>query len=299
MTEPARRFLDLGEGIVSYLAWDTAPPDAPHLHFAHATGLNAQTYVPLLARLAGRFRVRAWDARGHGRTTLPADPADLATWETYVADLARFLEALGEGPVLLAGHSMGATASSEVLATRPDLAVGLVAVDPPMVSPETAASIDATRAAGGQIDPEIALRAGRRRADWPDRASVRAAYLGRGAFQSWPDAWLDGYLDGGLVETATGMSLSCTPAWEAATFRAVSTTIWQRMAQLRQPMTLLRATIASTVSPEAPATLSRLAPHVRQHVVEGASHFLPMEHPDIVLAEIEALARDLGLIGPG
>ena len=297
MTEPVRRTLDLAEGAVSFLAWDSAPAGAPCLHFAHATGLNAQTYVPLLARLAGRFRVRAWDARGHGRTTLPADPASLISWETYVADLARFLEALGEGPVLLAGHSMGATASSEVLATRPDLALGLVAVDPPMVSPEMAETIAATRAAGANIDPEIAQRAARRRADWPDRASVRAAYLGRGAFQSWPEAWLDGYLDGGLVETATGVRLACTPAWEAATFRAVSTTIWQRMAELRQPMTLLRATVGSTVAAEAPDTLARLAPHVRQRVVEGASHFLPMEQPEIVIAEIEELARGLGLIG--
>jgi pimeloyl-ACP methyl ester carboxylesterase len=69
------------------------------------------------------------------------------------------------------------------------------------------------------------------------------------------------------------------------------------MAELRQPMTLLRATVGSTIAAEAPATLARLAPHVRQRVVEGASHFLPMEQPEIVIAEIEELARGLGLIG--
>jgi pimeloyl-ACP methyl ester carboxylesterase len=292
-----RRTIELGGATLSYLAWDGAGESAPVLHFAHATGLNAGTYVPLLSRLADRFRVRAWDARGHGFTTLPADPARLATWERYVRDLGRLLEMLdGGGPWLLAGHSMGATVSIELAATRPDLVRGVVAVDPPMIAPARVDEIDATRAAGGQVDAEIASRAERRRAIWPDRATVRAAYDRRGAFTTWPDEWLDGYLDGGLVAAGDDVALACAPAWEAATFRGVSTTIWQRMKALDRPLTLLVATEASTVAPEAPEMVARLAPHARQRVVEGATHFLPMEHPDIVIAEIEAMARSLGLI---
>ena len=44
-----------------------APSGArPVLHWAHANGFNGQTYAPLLAPLAERFDIYAWDARGHG-----------------------------------------------------------------------------------------------------------------------------------------------------------------------------------------------------------------------------------------
>ena len=302
MTSLERRYIEAGRGRISYLASDVAGGEAPLLHLAHATGLNSATYAPLLEALATRFRVRAWDARGHGLTTLPADPARLRTWETYVRDLGRFLEALrrddaGEGQrFLLVGHSMGATASLELAATRPDLASGLVAVDPPLLGPVRAPVLAAMRRAGRMKDPEIASRARRRRAEWSDRETVRAAYRGRGAFQTWPDSWLDGYLDGGLVPGADGgVRLACTPEWEAATFRAVSTTVWLRVPRLSVPAILIKATHGSTVAPSAPAVLRRLAPAMRQRVVEGASHFLPMERPELLVEEIHAVARAAGL----
>ena len=94
-----RKKMALADGEVSYLE---GASEAPLLHFAHATGFNAETYRGLLTPLQGRFRVAAADLRGHGFTTLPAPPGPQADWFTFGQDLARILDVLAAGPAALA-----------------------------------------------------------------------------------------------------------------------------------------------------------------------------------------------------
>jgi pimeloyl-ACP methyl ester carboxylesterase len=130
MNAPARHSLSLSDGNISYLEW---PADGPVLHFAHATGFNAETYVPLLAPLSDDLRILASDARGHGLTGLPTAPGMARDWAIYREDLARFLEATTNGPVVLAGHSMGATVSAMIAARFPDRVSGLILIEPVLI----------------------------------------------------------------------------------------------------------------------------------------------------------------------
>ena len=93
------------------------------LHFAHATGFNAETYRELLVELDSSLDVYAMDARGHGMSQAPADPKKLRSWAPYRADLRAFVETMSR-PTVLAGHSMGATVSMELAAARPDVVQG-------------------------------------------------------------------------------------------------------------------------------------------------------------------------------
>lgn len=97
-------------GKIATLTSDNVNSCAPLLHFAHATGFNAETYRRFLEQLSASFRVVASDARGHGRTTLPAIPERLTSWETYELDLEELLGVYKE-PAFLVGHSIGATVS--------------------------------------------------------------------------------------------------------------------------------------------------------------------------------------------
>lgn len=256
------------------------------LHFAHATGMNAQVYARLLAPLAASHAITASDARGHGLTGLPKDPAALTSWDDFADDLNALLDVIDGGARwILAGHSMGAAVSMLAAARRPDRVAGLVLIDPAMLPFAVAAQVRA----GQAIPNPMADQAAKRRSTFASRADARAAWHGRGVFRTWADDDLDAYIAGGMVDTAGGVELACTPAYESATFRAVSPHIEPALAALHCPFILLAGEHGSTVQP---AELAAFAAHpacVRAERVPGTTHFLPLERPELVRDAIGAV----------
>ncbi len=132
----------------------------PRLHFAHATGMNAQLYEAVLAPLADHFAITISDARGHGFTALDRDPAHLKSWDDFAVELGRLLDVIDSGSAwILAGHSMGATVSLLAAAMRPERVAGLVLLDPPMLPFDVAREVRA----GAIIPNPMADQAARRR----------------------------------------------------------------------------------------------------------------------------------------
>lgn len=255
---------------------DFGPQDRPvDLVFSHANGFNGLTYRSILAPLAAEFRLIAIDMRGHGASTLPAVPDGWAGWTGYRDDLLALLGEVADGPVLLAGHSMGATTSLLAAEAAPDRVKGLALFDPVL--------FDGARAAADPASPNpLAEGAERRRADFPSKAAAREAYTGRGAFKTWSPGQLADYVEAGFVEAPDGqVTLACRPAWEASNFRVHHYNPWSAFRNTRCPTRMLRAETASTARIE--DHLSDLdTPRIRYETVPGTTHFLPMERPELV-----------------
>jgi pimeloyl-ACP methyl ester carboxylesterase len=284
----ARKLLPVPEGAISCLEWEGT---GPLVHFAHATGFNAETYRNLLTPLAERFRIAAADQRGHGFSTLPASPGRAKGWKVYRDDLVQILDRLADGPVILSGHSMGGTVSLMAAALRPERVAGLVLVEPVMIPRTTAIFQFLSRFGnGGNPRSSMADRAAQRRNSFPSFEAALTAYTGRGAFRTWPSCIVADYLRGGLVEdpAAHAMRLACRPAWEAETFRSTPFGAAALARRLKCPITVLYGTIASTCAASEVRILARAG--ARLVKVEGASHFLPMERPELVREEIVRLA---------
>lgn len=131
--EPRRRFIPIasraGAGEMAVLEF--GPADRPvDVVFVHANGFNGQTYRALLAPLSAGLRVLAVDQRGHGSSRLAANPERRRSWLDLRDDLLALLTALDQEPVVLAGHSMGATVSLLAAEAVPDAVRGLVLLDP-------------------------------------------------------------------------------------------------------------------------------------------------------------------------
>ena len=260
-------------------AWEMGPPDRPiDVIFSHANGFNGRTYRTIVEPLAERSRVLLLDQRGHGRSRLPANPAETRTsWSDLVDDLGAILEVLEVRDVVLAGHSMGGTVSTMTAAAAPGRVRGLVLLDPVILSPDMALR--------GEGSPDSPLVAGaqRRRATFPDMASVVAAYTGRGAFQNWTPDMLADYVADGFRPTDDGLvELTCTPAWEASGFLAHWSDPWPAFDALRMPMHILRAEVGSTCRIEGHEARVLSGGKVRLEIIADTSHFLPMERPDLV-----------------
>jgi len=85
-----------------------------------------------IPELANRFRVVAYDRRGHGRSARPASP--VVTRREHEDDLAAVIEALGPAPTAVVGNSYGAIIALGLAARRPDLVGCVAAHEPALVS---------------------------------------------------------------------------------------------------------------------------------------------------------------------
>lgn len=290
---PERRSIKMWDGEASVLAWEAADARAPAIHFAHANGFNALTYRTLLDPLADDMRLYASDLRGHGQSTLAANPKGMQSWLIYRDDIVRTLNELDGRPKMLVGHSMGATASLMVALAKPAWVTGLVLVEPVIMPPQYVRWMKIARALGlaERLSPLVA-QAKKRRGIWPSREAMFEAYRGRGAFRTWPEDVVRDYITGGAVDFVDDkqVRLACTPGWEAANYASDAVDVWRELDGLRCPLTLIVGDKRSTCPDSVIELLIARRPEIRVVKVPGASHFLPMEYPEIVQREIRAMA---------
>lgn len=288
----ARRVeFDLAAGAMSGVAFG-AEGAHPDVVFLHATGFNALTYRALLAPLGAKRAVLALDLRGHGLTKLKASTFGYASWARHRRDVIALLERHCTRPVTLAGHSMGAIVALSVAARRPDL-VSAVALIEPVILSDLAYTLFEFPFAPllARATFPLARRARLRRRRFPSREAAVAALGGRGVFKIFSQAQLADYVEGGVIDTASGeVKLSCHPRYEAATFCAQRNYPLQAIRACKTPLVVLRGDRQSTVSCTTLAKIARLKPGARVATVEGASHMLPLERPDRVRAAIETAA---------
>jgi pimeloyl-ACP methyl ester carboxylesterase len=92
-------------------------------------GLNngAASWQRVMPLLAPHVRVAAYDRAGIGGS---APAPGLKTIDRQIDDLASVITGLAAGPCVLAGHSWGGILVQLLAFRRPDLAAGLVLVDP-------------------------------------------------------------------------------------------------------------------------------------------------------------------------
>ena len=290
MNNPSRRTLALETGSVPQLVWES---DEPLLHFAHATGFNAETYRGLLTPLADRFRIVASDARGHGSTTLPAERGMPRGWKIFRDDLIAILDRIAPQGAILAGHSMGATVSLMVAAARPDKVKALVLIEPVLMPRSLWWRMILARFGLRPGEPGLAERALKRRDVFPSLEMAMAAYRRRGAFKTWPDETVADYVRGGFAPVEGGFRLQCTPAWESECFRSTPFGVSRLTARIHCPLTIIHGEVGSTSSSGELAIIQRLAPSARIVAQKGATHFLPMEYPQLVRDEILQIASTL------
>jgi pimeloyl-ACP methyl ester carboxylesterase len=267
-------------------ALDLGSADRPvDIVFSHANGYNAAAYRSILAPLAGEFRILALDMRGHGASTLPTMIEGREGWPEFREDLLALIAAACEAPVVLAGHSMGGTASLLSAAARPERVKALALFDPVIVPPEAQANEDAMRGS------PLALGAARRRATFPGRQAVFEAYRGRGGFRTWSDEQLADYIEGGFRETAEGeVTLTCRPEWEASNFATHNYDGIGAFRASRCPIRILRAEEGSTCRIEGYEDVLAATGRISVQVVPGTTHFLPMERPQLVREALRAAA---------
>ncbi|MFJ4223573.1 alpha/beta fold hydrolase [Microbacterium sp. NPDC089695] len=91
----------------------------------HGIGMGRSVYLDVVQRLRGR--VIAVDLPGFGEAP---EPTRTLTMERHADLVAAYLRHVGEGPVVVIGHSMGSQIAAELAARHPSLVSGVVLAGP-------------------------------------------------------------------------------------------------------------------------------------------------------------------------
>jgi pimeloyl-ACP methyl ester carboxylesterase len=253
-----------------YWTWVGSGPPTLLLH-----GIgNYGRYWDLFAdAVAGRLRLVAPDARGHGESGRPADgyaPADFA------ADALAVLDALGIEHAVVMGHSMGGLHSINLAARHPERVRALAIVD---ASPEPlpAGAERAQRLLAG------------RPARFRDRALARA-YLERTS-PGYADAVYENRLAFAFREEQGELVWRSDPA---ALARIMSGRMpvedrWDALAAIACPTLVVRGTRSNVLSEETARRMVQSLADGRLMELE-AGHNVPLDRPRELADAAVALA---------
>lgn len=102
--------------------------DGPAVLLSHGYSATAHMWKDQLRAFADRYRVIAWDMRGHGSTECSQDPALYST-DLTVADMRGLLEHLGVNRAVIAGLSLGGYMALAFHREHPKMVQALVICD--------------------------------------------------------------------------------------------------------------------------------------------------------------------------
>jgi pimeloyl-ACP methyl ester carboxylesterase len=128
MTQAAIQHLPVNDVDLAWSERGAPASGVPTLVLVHGFTGAALDFELVVDDLASDRRVVTLDQRGHGHSTKTGS-IDGYTIDQLVADLAGFLEDVGNGPVDLLGHSMGGRVAMGLVLGRPDLVRSLVLMD--------------------------------------------------------------------------------------------------------------------------------------------------------------------------
>jgi pimeloyl-ACP methyl ester carboxylesterase len=182
--------------------------DGPPLVLLHPNGFCAGVFDPLARTLTADHRVVGIDLRGHGTSDAPTRFEDCG-FVAAATDVVAMLDHLGLDEVVILGESLGGGTAILVDRLQPGRVRKLLLCEP-IAMP----AFDGLPGQGNEN--HMSAMARRRRAVWPDRATVLESYGGRPPLNVLEPEALGGYVRWGFRDRPDGdVELSCPPEVEA------------------------------------------------------------------------------------
>lgn len=276
--------------------YEAGPPAGPPIVIANGLGGSILAVRSLVEHFSGRYRFVSWDYRGTYRSRAPADRRSLRI-EDHVRDLGTVVEQTGAQPAVLLGWSMGVQVSVQYALDRPAAVAALVLVCGAPGDPF--AGVFGTSASRFLVPALCRTVEG---APAPFAAAVR----GLAALPAAPV----------LLRRLGVVAPSCDLALLRELGRRIARLDWRTYARATRAMGLHDATgrlgeipvpllaiggRRDTITPAAVAlATAAAAPRGEAFVLDGATHYAPLEFPDVLNERIgRFLAERVGPVGAG
>ena len=279
-------------------AWCWGDPAAPPVvltHGAHDHGRMWDEFAPRFAALG--FHAVAIDARGHGDSGRLSSGMMWSAATIDLCELARVLSPSG-APIGAIGHSMGGGQVLSAAGTAPERFAWVVNLDG--LGPPAEAFADDDLAENVQRGLDAVVRStGRGPRVWASRAEMAER---RGSINvRLPPRFLDHLVEHGTVETEGGFLWKTDPRFNLGISDGFSLEmITASYPDVDVPVLALMSSEEDAWTDVDDVEVQRridLFPDARWRSVPGAGHYVHVEQPDFVLAEIESFLGDLGVLG--
>jgi lipase len=259
-----------GDGVeLAFGFWPGRGAPIVALHGLTASYLN---FIGIAERLAGRCALLSFDLRGRGESDKPQGPYGFAQ---HARDIAAAMRAMGIGPSVVVGHSMGAFVAAALAAQEPALVSGLVLIDGGYLPAMSGA------APNESLNAALAERVTQLTQTYPSRQAYREYWRAKPHFPPadwgpWAEAFLD-YEVGGESPVQPKAFQAGVLADLAEGLRRDEMT--ERLRSIRVPTMLIRAEGGfipdqPPLFPDALAGQIRsLVPHVEDHKISGTTHY--------------------------
>ena len=265
--------------------------EGPPLVLLHGVTLKWWAWSPLFHLMADRYRVMAWDMRGHGGSEPGTDGITL---EAVGRDLVEVLEYLDLSDATVVGHSMGGMALGRAAVDHADR---LGARSAGLVFLATAATSLSPRFVAGYLGAGAGVLAGK-----ADRANaLRVDRL-----------WRPGDLSASLIRVAFGKNPSATaieavrqmivdvPAATSIEAGAaiVSHDLTDDLGAYLGPAMVIVGSEDHLTPPRLAERIAGLLPQAELHMLEGAGHQVMQEQPRELAALLERFVLSARAVRP-
>lgn len=233
-------------------------------------------------QLNKNYHVQALDMHAHN----PKYPVTDG-WSALARELVDELASRYDGPVILAGHSMGGMLSLMAAKASPDLVRCVVLLDSPVVAGWRAFLLRLAKRLGVDNKFSPAQFSERRRNFWLNAEEAYQHYAAKSMFAIWPPEVLRDYVEHGLAPHPQGVTLRFTRETETAVYRSLPHDIGMLV---RRSFPVPVGFIGGTHSVECrQAGLAATRRLVGKHFMQiPGGHLFPMESP---AAAADALHR--------
>ncbi len=278
---PASQFIEANGVRLHVCDWGGSGRD---ILFAHPTGFLGAVWKPVIDELRKAdctSHILTYDQRGHG---LSSKPDSGYVWANFTDDLEAIMDALGLEGAMGVGHSGGATTSALVAGQQPKRFKRLMLIDPIFYTEEMRAVVE-----HAGVNPMVE-RTRTRRLVWSSREEIYESYSKRAPYDTWRPEALKAYIDYGTFERPDGeIELWCPGRIEAQVYaHAPGLDAFGQLRKLRVPALIVRGECTDSFPEDSARKAVEAIPEARLITIEGTTHFVPMEKPEIVASLILA-----------
>lgn len=246
--------------------------------FYSANGFPLGTYLQFLKQLTPKYKLSCLSPRACWPNI--EDPALQTNWEIYADDLISFVEQKFKKPIIVIGHSQGATAAIIAASKRPELFKSLILIEPASVSTLLGYIVKYTPYfIKKNFQP---FKSGLQKQNvWESRKAFYNYHRKHKAYKRFPDKVLKDYTEYGLKPLNSGkFTLTYSAKWEASNY-TLAPTIWNYLKKIKLPIQVIAGKPSLFFTNDVRNKWEKISPNSNLEINKEFGHLFPLEAPEI------------------